>query len=132
MKHRYVIGIAVYHPANDMKSEVLAEKTANGEKGTDRTDHLPPNLRVRARVAVNRRQLPVLKDLGSNMQNPTQSMWGNKFGFWLFPLPMVKYENPLEYCRAVTSTSRMKKLSFEISVTYVLTKFMVGIGIRKG
>jgi len=53
------------------------------------------------------------QDLGKNMRNLAQAMRGKKLGFWLFPLPMVHYEDPLQCYRATTSTPRIKKLSFE-------------------
>nr|ADE77102.1 unknown [Picea sitchensis] len=62
----------------------------------------------------------MLKNLAINMKNPTQAKWGNKLGFWLFPLPMVHYEDPLDYCRTTRSTARIKKSSFESSLTFAL------------
>ncbi|KAH9294189.1 hypothetical protein KI387_040607, partial [Taxus chinensis] len=90
-----------------------------------RAEHVnvPLKTTVRATVAVNMRHSPMLKDLDNNMKNPSQSMWGNKFGFWLFPLPILYYEDPLQYCRITTVTSRLKKLSLEASMTFAIAKY---------
>eukprot|EP01018_Ginkgo_biloba_P036642 Gb_29044 [translate_table: standard] len=112
-----------------------AKKTTNAgyerRRITENADRLPSNTRVRAVVIVNTRGSPVLQDLESKMQNPTQAKWGNRLGFWLFPLPVVNYENPLEYCRAAAITSRRKKLSFEGSLSFAAVKYMAQIGAIK-
>ncbi|XP_059073232.1 wax ester synthase/diacylglycerol acyltransferase 4-like [Cryptomeria japonica] len=63
-------------------------------------------------------------DLDRNMKNPSKSMWGNKLGFWMIPLPTFHYGDPLQYCRVTTMMSRLKKLSFEVSMIYAITKYM--------
>ncbi|GLJ14180.1 hypothetical protein SUGI_0227560 [Cryptomeria japonica] len=82
------------------------------------------NSRLRAMVAVNMRQFPILKDLDRNMKRPSKAMWGNKLGFWMFPFPMSHYGDPLQYCRDTTMMSRKKKLSFEASASYAISKYM--------
>ncbi|GLJ14171.1 hypothetical protein SUGI_0227460 [Cryptomeria japonica] len=86
--------------------------------------HLPLNTRLRAMVPVNMRPFTMLKDLDSNMKNPSKATWGNIVGLWMFPLPMFHYGDPLQYCRDTRMISRRKKLSYEASLTYGLTKYM--------
>ncbi|KAH9314255.1 hypothetical protein KI387_022882, partial [Taxus chinensis] len=86
--------------------------------------NIPLNSTVRAMVAVNMRRSPVLRDLGNNMKNPSQSLWGNKLGFWLFPLPIIHYDDPLQYSRVTTVSSRLKKLSLEASMTFAVAKYL--------
>lgn len=106
------------------RRNATSKPAVNSDGSAEHEYCLPSNLRARALVAVNTRRSPMLKNLDSNMKNPTQVMWGNKLGFWLFPLPTVYYADPLEYCRRTTSTSRIKKLSFESSLTFAFSTSM--------
>eukprot|EP01018_Ginkgo_biloba_P036641 Gb_29043 [translate_table: standard] len=83
--------------AKGMESGVLAEKTANGEKLTDHTDHFPPNLRVRAIVAVNTRRSPVLEVLAyicRRIVSNTSLSFSNVTG----PVEEIEYgDNPVTH-----------------------------------
>ena len=78
------------------------------------------NLRLRALVAVNMRHSMILKDLDKNMKISSKVMWGDKLGFWMFPLPMLQYLDPLQYCYDTISMSKKKMLSFEDSLSYAI------------
>eukprot|EP01018_Ginkgo_biloba_P036640 Gb_29042 [translate_table: standard] len=83
--------------AKDAESEVLAEKTANGEKLADRTDHLPPNLHIRALVAVNKRGSPILEVMACicrRLLSNTSLGFSNVIG----PVEEIEYgDNPVAH-----------------------------------
>ncbi|XP_057821672.2 wax ester synthase/diacylglycerol acyltransferase 7 isoform X1 [Cryptomeria japonica] len=107
------------------RRQYMAEKmTRSSDQKASADQHLPLNISLRAMVAVNMRETPVLKDLDRNMKTPSKSMWGNKLGFWMIPFPTFHYGDPLQYCRVTKMMSRLKKLSFEASLIYAITKHM--------
>ncbi|XP_059074142.1 wax ester synthase/diacylglycerol acyltransferase 5 isoform X2 [Cryptomeria japonica] len=108
----------------DKNVSVPQKMATSNDQNTRAEQRLPSNIRLRAMVAVNMRPFRMLKDLDENMQSPSKAMWGNKIAFWMFPLPMLLYGDPLQYCRVTAMVSRLKKLSFEAPLTYIIAKHM--------
>eukprot|EP01018_Ginkgo_biloba_P010243 Gb_13461 [translate_table: standard] len=75
------------------------------------------SLRVTALALVNTRALSGLQNLEEMMKTNTQMPWGNHFGFLHVPIPVGKFENPLDFVRRAKRSLNRKKMSLEVFVT---------------
>ncbi|KAG9448266.1 hypothetical protein H6P81_014394 [Aristolochia fimbriata] len=95
-------------------------------------DHLPKNALVRATILVNIRPTPGFQVMAKMMESrSTGSQWGNWLGYVLLPIPIVLYEDPLDYVRKAKAIADRKKLSFESLFTFASSAMLVStFGIK--
>eukprot|EP01018_Ginkgo_biloba_P010241 Gb_13459 [translate_table: standard] len=74
-------------------------------------------LRVTALALINTRALSGLQNLEEMMKTDTQTPWGNHFGFVHVPIPVGKFENPMDFVRRAKRSLDRKKMSLAVFVT---------------
>eukprot|EP01018_Ginkgo_biloba_P023750 Gb_05377 [translate_table: standard] len=82
-------------------------------------------LRVTALAMINARALSGLQNLQDMLKPDTQTPWGNHFGFLHMPMPVKKFESPLEYVRKAKQIMDRKKMSLVVFLTIRALEYLV-------
>jgi len=76
------------------------------------------HLRIRATALMNTRPTPGLQELATMMEGGSQTQWGNRLGYLIFPIPVKHFSDPLDHVRAAKKIGNRKKASLEGAFTY--------------
>ncbi|XP_028547472.1 O-acyltransferase WSD1-like, partial [Dendrobium catenatum] len=58
------------------------------------------------------------QDLAYMMKQGSEAKWGNRIGYFLLRLPVMKCEDPLDYARNVAANTEKKKKSWAATLSY--------------
>eukprot|EP01018_Ginkgo_biloba_P037487 Gb_41484 [translate_table: standard] len=82
-------------------------------------------LRFTGLAMVNTRGSSGLQEMANMMKGISESRWGNEMGYVLLPLPLVRFNDPLDYVRHSKVLVGRKKLSLEAIFTYKIVALVM-------
>ncbi|PKA61227.1 O-acyltransferase WSD1 [Apostasia shenzhenica] len=86
---------------------------------------LPKNLRIKSIMFVNIRPSTGIHELAKMMKKGSGAEWGNRIGYILLPLPVMKCDDPLEYVRKGEAIAERKKNSWGAKFIYTSCSLIV-------
>ncbi|ERN14120.1 hypothetical protein AMTRI_Chr01g134030 [Amborella trichopoda] len=108
------------------------ELSKENHNGKTEKPSFPQNIHIRSSLLVNLRSAPGLHELAEMMKDKSKkARWGNRMGYLVFKMPMLRHTDPLEYFREAKAIIDRKKMSFEPFITYFIGKLVVRLfGIK--
>ncbi|MBA0602775.1 hypothetical protein Gorai_002944, partial [Gossypium raimondii] len=85
-------------------------------------NNLPNSVRLTATLFINLRSSPGIYAIAEMVKKHSQTDWGNKIGYVLYPFKIALKDNPLDYIRDAKATMDRKKATLEAQFRLFMAK----------
>ncbi|KAB2048735.1 hypothetical protein ES319_A13G130700v1 [Gossypium barbadense] len=107
-------------------SRYLNRKYGKGTgDGESWENNLPNSIRLTATLFINLRSSPGIYAIAKMVKKHSQTEWGNKIGYVLYPFKIALKDNPLDYIRDAKATMDRKKATLEAQFRLFMAKVFV-------